>query len=90
MRCSSFTTALCVLLAVATTSSRALAEDEPDNPEAKSFFRVGAQAYDAGDYDRAILAFREAYAHAARPGLLFSLGPCYRNRCNAVTTLRSA
>ncbi len=77
---SSFKTALFILLAVATASSPARAEDEPDNPEAKSFFRVGAQAYDAGDYDSAILAFREAYAHAARPGLLFSLGLCYRNR----------
>jgi hypothetical protein len=72
-------TGLSVLLG-ATVASRAFAASEPDNPQAQSFFRVGAQAYDSGDYDSAILAFREAYAHAPRTGLLFSLGLSYRNR----------
>ena len=93
--------ALCTLLAWAQASTAAPppAATEPDNPEAQSFFRFGAQAYDAGDYDHAILAFREAYTHAPRSGLLFSLGLAYRNRYfasgkpedleQAITSLRS-
>ncbi|HVY29518.1 MAG TPA: carboxypeptidase regulatory-like domain-containing protein [Polyangiaceae bacterium] len=44
-----------------------------DNPTARQFFEIGAQAYAKGQYLLAIDAFEQAYALTERPGLLFSL-----------------
>jgi len=44
-----------------------------DNPTARQFFEIGAQAYAKGQYVLAIDAFEQAYTLTERPGLLFSL-----------------
>lgn len=46
--------------------------------EARTYFDIGAKAYEAGRYMDAISAFKEAYRLSKRPGLLFSLGQANR------------
>jgi hypothetical protein len=51
-----------------------------DDPRARAFFDVGAEAYDKGQYLLAIDAFKEAYAITERPGLLFSIAQAYQRQ----------
>jgi hypothetical protein len=46
--------------------------------QARSFFEIGAQAYEQGRYAEAIEAFENAYQRVPRPGLLFSMAQAYR------------
>ena len=46
--------------------------------EARTYFDIGAKAYQAGRYLDAAQAFDEAYRRSTRPGLLFSLGQAHR------------
>ena len=72
--------ALVVLLLTCLALS-ASAQETAETAEARgarAFFEIGAQAYDRGDYDGALEAFKEAYARAARPGLLFSMAQAHR------------
>lgn len=46
--------------------------------EARTYFDIGAKAYEAGRYLDAARAFKEAYRLSKRPGLLFSLGQANR------------
>lgn len=62
----------------------ALADEElKDDPRARQFFEVGAQAYRKGQYLLAIDAFKEAYAITQRPGLLFSLAQAHQRQFRA-------
>lgn len=44
----------------------------------RMFFNAGAQAYAAGRYRDAVRSFEQAYAHAPRPSVLFSLAQAER------------
>lgn len=46
--------------------------------EARTYFEIGAKAYQAGRFVDAAQAFEEAYKRSNRPGLLFSLGQAHR------------
>ncbi len=46
--------------------------------EARTYFEIGAKAYQKGNYLDAVKAFEEAYRRSSRPGLLFSLGQAHR------------
>ena len=74
------TRALLVLLftCLALSASAQEAAETAEARGARAFFEIGAQAYDRGDYDGALEAFEEAYARAARPGLLFSMAQAHR------------
>lgn len=61
-------------------SSPARAQTARDEPRARQFFGVGAQAYDKGQYLLAIDAFEQAYLLTPRPGLLFSLGQAHQHQ----------
>lgn len=59
------------------SASRAFADDAE---ESKTLFNAGAQAYERGDFQSAILAFEQAYRVKARPGLLFSIAQAHRRQ----------
>ena len=67
----------CLLLRVVPAAA---ADDLKDDPRARQFFEVGAQAYSKGQYLLAIDAFNEAYAITQRPGLLFSLAQAHQRQ----------
>lgn len=46
--------------------------------DARTYFDIGAKAYQAGRFLDAAQAFEEAYKRSSRPGLLFSLGQAHR------------
>jgi hypothetical protein len=82
-------TALAFALVLALPSAHAQSERPSEPPAsdsaetaeargARAFFEIGAQAYDRGDYESALAAFREAYTRAERPGLLFSMAQAHR------------
>lgn len=54
-----------------------------DDPRARAFFDVGAEAYGKGQYLLAVDAFQEAYAITERPGLLFSIAQAYQRQFRA-------
>ncbi|MDI1449701.1 PEGA domain-containing protein [Polyangium sp. 6x1] len=51
-----------------------------DVAKAKALFNAGAKAYTNGRYLVAIDSFREAYAAAPRPAMIFSLAQAYRRQ----------
>ncbi|MCK6548415.1 PEGA domain-containing protein [Myxococcota bacterium] len=57
---------------------------EPPTPEAvdeaKKYFEAGRQAYEAGDYLAAALAFEGAQRLAPRPQIVFSMAQAYRQQ----------
>jgi tetratricopeptide (TPR) repeat protein len=76
--------ALLVCCGAIASTTRARADDQlKDDPRARQFFEVGAQAYAKGQYLLAIDAFREAYAITQRPGLLFSLAQAHQRQFRA-------
>lgn len=58
----------------------ARAESERDRAEAKTYFDAGAQAYERGQFEAALLAFERSYALAPRPGTLFSTAQTERRQ----------
>jgi tetratricopeptide (TPR) repeat protein len=56
----------------------ALAEDTEARTQARSLFKDGEAAFQAGRYDDAIAKYQEAYALVPLPLLLFDLGQAYR------------
>ncbi len=58
-------------------------EELKDDPRARQFFEVGAQAYAKGQYLLAIDAFKEAYKLTERPGILFSLAQAHQRQFRA-------
>ena len=64
-----------LLLSSALWTAPALAADT-----AKTFFQVGAQAYDAGRFEAAAEAFDEAYRLAPLPAILFSMAQAERKQ----------
>jgi tetratricopeptide (TPR) repeat protein len=75
---------LLLLVGLSLATLRAHADDGlKDDPRARQFFEVGAQAYNKGQYLLAIDAFEEAYAITQRPGLLFSLAQAHQRQFRA-------
>lgn len=56
--------------------------DEPVPAKAKKLAQRGRELHDRGDYERAIVAFKEAYVIAPSPALLFNLAQAYRLQGN--------
>ena len=54
------------------------ADDADVKMQARAHFRAGTALYEAGNYDRAIDEYREAYKLLPLPDLLFNLGQAYR------------
>ncbi|NUP05394.1 MAG: tetratricopeptide repeat protein [Polyangiaceae bacterium] len=55
-------------------------EEEKKQAEARALHQRGATAYDLGNFDEAIAAFRAAYELSPAPGLLFNLAQAYRGK----------
>ena len=51
-----------------------------DKERARALHDEGLRAYEAGEYGRAITAYRKAYALVPAPGILFNLAQAYRLR----------
>jgi len=68
---------IALLLSVLAPHAALAAEDVE---KAKTLFNAGAKAYTNGRYVVAIESFREAYAAAPRPAILFSLAQAYRRQ----------
>jgi tetratricopeptide (TPR) repeat protein len=51
--------------------------------KARAHYQAGEAAFQAGDYDRAIMEFSAAYELSPRPVLLFNLGAAYRRRAES-------
>ena len=68
-------------LLTAALSGAARADEVPDvstdNELAKLHFRVGAEHYARGEYDKAILEFQAAYEVVPLPALHYDLGRCH-------------
>ena len=60
------------------------AEEVRDDPRARQFFEIGAQAYLKGQYLLAIDALEQAYALTERPGLMFSLAQAHQRQFRMV------
>ena len=71
---------LAVLLLAA--APPALAADpvvpDPAIARARADYELGTRYWDVGQYDKALEAFRSAYAHRADPALLFNVAQCLR------------
>jgi hypothetical protein len=67
-------------LVAATTVARGDRALRPDQipTKARELVERGRAAHDAGDYDGAVSAFKEAYVLAPSPGLLFNIAQAYR------------
>lgn len=72
-----------VLGALAVAPPARAGEELKDDPRARQFFEVGAQAYAKGQYLLAIDAFKEAYKLTERPGILFSLAQAHQRQFRA-------
>lgn len=72
-----------VLPIVAVLASAALAHADPkdDSPgRGRAQYEEGQRHYNLGEYDEAILAFREAYLLSSAPSLLYNIAQAYRLR----------
>jgi tetratricopeptide (TPR) repeat protein len=65
----------------------ASAEPTPTAPTAESYYEAAVRFYDAGDYDRAIEAFKQAHALRPRPSLLYNIAQAYRQRSSSTCGL---
>ncbi|MBI2376410.1 MAG: PEGA domain-containing protein [Deltaproteobacteria bacterium] len=68
--------ALLIVLSLVFAESPKDANDSID--QAKRFFDAGKRAYRSGQYGTAVLAFREAFALAPRPEIIFSTAQAHR------------
>ncbi len=69
-----------VVLITSLSPGLARAESERDRAEAKTYFDAGAQAYERGQFEAALLAFERSQALAPRPGTLFSMAQTERRQ----------
>jgi tetratricopeptide (TPR) repeat protein len=71
---------LAVLLLAAAAPARAADPVVPDPAiaRARADYELGTRYWDVGQYDKALEAFRSAYAHRADPALLFNVAQCLR------------
>lgn len=76
---------LLVVLVVA--PARAAAVDPSAEREARALHEEATRHFHAGDYDRAIAAYKQAYARAAAPALLFNIAQAYRAKRDASNAL---
>lgn len=60
-----------------TPSEPTPADTEDADAEAKALGAAGSEAFRAGEFDRAIAAFEEAYARVPMPNLIFNIGRAY-------------
>jgi PEGA domain len=67
-----------VLLGVAVPA--VVAAQAKDNERGRTYFEGGRQAYEAGDYPTAILAFEDAYRLVPRAPVAFALAQAYRKQ----------
>jgi tetratricopeptide (TPR) repeat protein len=51
---------------------------EQARAEARAKYKAGTEAYEHGDYRKALAAFEDAYQLAPLPGFLFNLAQCHR------------
>ncbi len=63
-----------LLLVALLTPALALAQASSSDEEARTQFERGRVAYDAGDFEAAVQAFRQAYLLSNRPALLYNIG----------------
>lgn len=72
-----------VVIGAILTCGVARAQPPPSSqplPAAESFYADGVRFYEAGDYDRAIEAFKQAHVLRPRPSLLYNIAQAYRQR----------
>jgi hypothetical protein len=78
----------------AVTSAQRTPADATDHQRVHSLYEKGARAYDLGQYDAAILLFKEAYALGHAPSLLYNIAQSYRQmgspRCKDAQTYYEA
>jgi tetratricopeptide (TPR) repeat protein len=67
-----------VIVSLSSLAVRAQADEGDAKTQARAHFRAGTAFYEAGDYDRAIEQYRQAYELIPSPDLLFNLGQAYR------------
>jgi tetratricopeptide (TPR) repeat protein len=67
-----------LLLSLAFLLNGAVAHGQDAEAQARTYFNIGAKAYQAGKYEDAIQAFQEAYKKSPRAGLVFSMAQAYR------------
>lgn len=80
--------ALIVLLLVAMRPVRAEAVDSADDErEARALNEEATRHFHRGDYDRAIVCYKQAYARAAAPELLFNIAQSYRAKHDSANAL---
>jgi tetratricopeptide (TPR) repeat protein len=83
MRAPAFLIAAMILGASIAASAQEWSGPVPE--KARALADRGRAFHDAGDYDKAIAAFTQAYAMAPSPALLFNLAQAYRLRGNCDT-----
>jgi hypothetical protein len=54
------------------------AQEPSDVGQARADYELGTRYWDLGQYDKALEAYRSAYAHRADPALLFNVAQCLR------------
>jgi tetratricopeptide (TPR) repeat protein len=69
------------------TSLVSLAEAQSKD-RAREAYRRGTHAYDFGEYDKALEAFKEAYDQFEDPAILFNIAQCHRQLGHAEEALR--
>lgn len=65
---------LILVLTIGAWTGTGHAQSESSEARARALFTQGRAAYDAGDFDEAVTAFREAYLLSGRPALLYNIG----------------
>ena len=63
-----------VVIVLLTGTGSALAQGAPSDDIAKGLYGAAKAEYDAGQFDKALLHFQEAYAQSKRPQLLYNVG----------------
>ncbi len=69
-----------VVCAMLTSTAAYGADDKENLAEARRLFKAGARAYKLGKFDKAVIAFDQAYEVAPRPALLFSSAQALRRQ----------
>jgi tetratricopeptide (TPR) repeat protein len=69
-----------ICLAAILTAARPVHADEAS---ARAYYNAGATLYDAGEFDQAVAAFKEAFARSKAPRLLFNIAQAARRKGDA-------
>jgi tetratricopeptide (TPR) repeat protein len=67
-----------LLAAPAARAAEPAPAPDPAVARARADYELGTRYWDVGQYDKALDAFRSAYAHRADPALLFNVAQCLR------------